>query len=107
MKYVIVFALLFLSASGHAQAKVKVPDWKDIVDAQVFGKSDTAWIRGDTVEFGVNTSVKFIKIGDDVYQVVKHNPTLEKVQAITSGNGFFYPPPGTRFNLNNLTVPAN
>ncbi len=76
MKYTLITILLLITISGMAQ-KSKAQEW---VDMQVFKKGDTAWVKGDTVEFSINTSVKFIKIGDAIYEIVRHSPTIEKYE---------------------------
>jgi len=109
MKHIIGIALLLAVLPSVAQKNISKKDsaWVKVIDSytdiQTFGKGDTAWIKGDTVEFSANTNVKFIKIGDDVYQIVKHNPTLEKVQQISFGNGLILP--GTRYYDNMPTYP--
>ena len=78
MKY-LFFILLFLAALPTKAQKKKTPII-DLVDTQNFRGGDTAWIRGDTVEFNINTTLRYIKIGNEVYEIVKHNPTIEKVK---------------------------
>ena len=60
-----------------------------------------ALLKGDTLIISYSPQVKFIKIGDNVYEI--KSPTIEKVET----NGGLYFRNGTIGNPNMLNIPGN
>lgn len=109
MKYVIVFGLLFLSLNSRAQSK------KDTADKWKFAISSTgeykpaAMIKNhsDTLEVYEPLQFHFIKIGNDVYELIPHNTTIEKVPPLPLFRGLWQGTltPNVFTNPNSMEVP--
>ena len=94
MKSIIFSVLLLITASsGMAQSKEKTEhSFVNQVDAILNTSRDTLTITAES-------RIKFIKIGDQVYQIVPHPTTIEKVEPSPAsrifGNPMFTFPQGT------------
>lgn len=85
MKYFMHFLLFLIMMLLHHFPKAQdasnpAPRHKHYPDEQKWKAQAEISCNCDTLTISVPTTLKFIKIGDDVYQIVQHNATIEKVQ---------------------------
>jgi hypothetical protein len=78
MKYMLIAVLFLITGSkGIAQMKFATLGKPHPVAARLENNSDT-------LEIMLPLQVHFIRIGKAVYRIVEHEPTIEKVEAVSA-----------------------
>lgn len=110
MKYILI-AVLFLITGSKGMAQIDTTHFTVVKSSSIWKSARTVvyWKTGsDTIEITEPLQIHYIKIGNDVYQLIPHNTTIERAIAKPEsliGDSIYLWPGNFRFN-NNSTVPV-
>jgi hypothetical protein len=99
MKYILFFALSFISLRAFSQQQgligtitLPAPPQPDFIDGIARNGVQLLVTHNDTVKIFNLDSLHFIQIGNTTYRIVQHDPTIEVVEP---PKGFLLPSSGT------------